>query len=196
MQGLSLPRTLNLPMSGYPTPTTPTKIIGLREICEVNGHHFKRRKGTQQWTEYKPDDPSSLQPPQSQPLYLSLVQEKQGPGEPLHWSLFVARENQPGLVYMVTGDAEYMVHQHSTELIDITSSESFLTAYQLASVTEEQAMIVTQVANQETPPSAPNRQSVKENCQGWSVRVIARLVEMGIVPTAKLDMARSMLQPV
>jgi hypothetical protein len=45
-------------------------------------------------------------PLESAPLYLSLAHHAQGPGEPFHWSLFVAHENQPGSVYQVKGDAE------------------------------------------------------------------------------------------
>lgn len=182
-------------MSDYPTSTTPIKTIGLREVCEINGRHFRRRKGTQQWIEYEPEN-SSLPPAQSLPLYLSLIHQRQGPGEPLHWSLFVARENQPGSVYQVKGDAEYMIYQPPGRLIDITISASFLNLYQLAVVTEQQAMVVKQVADSELPPRAANRHSVKENCQGWTVRVITKLVERGIVPNAKLQMARSMMQPV
>ncbi|PYI29850.1 hypothetical protein BP00DRAFT_347763 [Aspergillus indologenus CBS 114.80] len=181
-------------MIDYPTSATPIMTIGLREVCEVNGRLFNRRKGTQQWIESK-QETSSMPLGQSEALYLSLVHHKQGPGEPLHWSLFVARENQPGSVYQVKGDAEYMIY-HPTHLVDITTSASFLNLYQLAVVTEQQAMVVKQVADSELPPRAPNRQSVRENCQGWTVRVIAKLVERGIVPSAKLQMARSMMQPV
>lgn len=182
-------------MSAYPTSTTPVTTRGLSEVCEVNGHHFKRRKGTQEWKEYTPDQ--SLPPPsQFRPLYLSLVHENQGPGEPRHWSLLVAHENQPGMIYQVKGDAEFMKYEPSNGLEDIVQSESFSTLYQLAVLTEEQATVVKQIADNEPPPRAPNRQSVKENCQGWTVRVIAKLVERGIVPPAKLDMARSMMEPV
>lgn len=89
-----------------------------------------------------------------------------------------------------------MTYQPSIDSVDRTNSESFLNLYQLAVVTEQQAMVVKQVADGEPPPRAANRQSVMENCQGWAVRVIAKLVERGIVPTAKLQMARSMMQPV
>ncbi|EGE08384.1 hypothetical protein TEQG_07494 [Trichophyton equinum CBS 127.97] len=184
-------------MSDYPTSSTPVKTVGLREICEVNGRYFSRKTCTQQWFEYQPEDTS---PPasqaQSQALELSLVHQKQGPGEPLHWALLVARENQPGMVYQVKGDAEYMTYQAPNRSVDITSSASFLTMYQLAVVTEQQAAVVKEVADNETPPRAPNRQSVKENCQGWTVRVITKLVEKGIVSNAKLQMAKSMMQPV
>jgi hypothetical protein len=129
-------------MSDYPTSTTPIKTIGLREVCEVGGRHFKRRIGTQEleWIEYRSENTS---PPPDKPLYLSLVHEKQGQGEPLHWSLFVAHENQLGSAYQVKGDAEYMIYEPS--ILDITSSASFLTLYQLAVVTEQQAMVVKEM---------------------------------------------------
>lgn len=181
----------------HPTSTTPIKIVGLREVCEVNGHFFTRRRGTQQWSPFEPGR-EDLPPADVEHihLYLSLVQEKQGPDEPLHWSLFVAYENQPGLVYQVTGDAEHMTYVPSNEFIDMTSSADFLTLYQLATVTEQQATVVKEVADHECPPRAACRREVKENCQGWAVRVIAKLVERGIVPRAKLEMAESMMEPV
>ncbi|CAI7565063.1 unnamed protein product [Penicillium glandicola] len=80
--------------------------------------------------------------------------------------------------------------------VNIVHSASFLNIYHLAVLTEQQEMVVKQIAEQELPPRAANRQSVKENCQGWTVRVISNLVRLRIVPAAKLQMARSMLQPV
>lgn len=185
-------------MSDYPTSITPTEVRGLREVCEVNGRHFARKRGTQQWTEYKPDNETA--PPTEtdrSPLYLSLVREEQAlDGEPLHWSLFVARENASGMLYQVKGDAEYMTYLPSMDPIDIVNSESFLDSYQLAILTEQQAMLVRQIAENESPPRAENRASAKENCQGWCVRVITKLVEGNVVPAAKIQMAESMMQPV
>ncbi|KAE8155163.1 hypothetical protein BDV25DRAFT_146628 [Aspergillus avenaceus] len=180
--------------SKYPTPNTPTKTIGIFEVCEVEGVLFRRRRGTEHWAKYSPSSQSAPQHYDERPI-LSLVHERQEPGEPLHWSLFVARENEPGFVYQVTGDAEYMVYVPSLEPTDLTVSEAFLTLYELAPVTEEQRLIVEDIASKERPPSAANRRSVTENCQGWTVRVITRLVERGIVPDDKLEMAKSMLQP-
>lgn len=79
-----------------------------------------------------------------------------------------------------------MIYQPPGCLIDITISASFLNLYQLTVVTEQQAMVVKQVIDSELPPCAANQHSVKENCQGWTVHVITKLVERGIVPNAKL----------
>ncbi|KAJ6079123.1 hypothetical protein N7467_008876 [Penicillium canescens] len=141
-------------MSNYPTPDTPIKTIGLgREICTVNGRTFTRKEAHNHG--------------QSIPQKTSPIHHAQGPGEPFHWSLFVAHENQPGSVYQVKGDAESMAYDPEN-LVNETQAESFSTLYKLAVVSEEQARVF-----------------VIENCQGWSVRVfrvIAKLAERGIVP--------------
>ncbi|WEW60772.1 hypothetical protein PRK78_006260 [Emydomyces testavorans] len=179
-------------MSDYPTSNTPVTTAGFTEFCEVNGRQFKRKKGTQQWTEVsKGGVAEDTVTPFAQ---LSLVHQKQADGEPLHWSLFVARENEEGMVYQVKGDAECMNYKPSPYPINVVKSASFLNAYNLASLTEQQAMIVKEVAEREPPPSAVNRQAVVENCQGWTVRVIAKLVDRGIVQSAKLQMAKSMVE--
>lgn len=183
-------------MSHYPSTTTPIKTFGFREVCEVNGRTFTRRKGTQQWTEQTASTSSSNQSLLSPPLYLSLVHQRQGQGEPLHWALFVSRENQPGYIYQVKGDAEYMSYLPSNRAVNIVQSGSFFNIYHLAAVTEEQQAVVSNVAAAEVPPRAKDRKSVTENCQGWTFRVITKLVGLGLVPTSKLDMARSMREPV
>ncbi|KAL2361832.1 hypothetical protein RJZ56_005256 [Blastomyces dermatitidis] len=156
-------------MSNYPPAGTPFKSVGFSEYCVFNGHRALR---------------------------LSLVQENQADDEPQHWSLFVARENEPGPVYQVKGDAECMSYQPSPGPTNILQSASFSNAYNLAVVTDAQALIVKQVAENEPPPRAVNRQAVVENCQGWTIRVIAKLVARGIVDSAKLEMARSMVQAI
>ncbi|PYH93859.1 hypothetical protein BO71DRAFT_326666, partial [Aspergillus ellipticus CBS 707.79] len=166
-------------------------------LCEVNDHHFKRLKGTDKWTEYIPEhEHTTLPATDSDPLYLYLIHENQGPGEPRHWSLFLARENQQGWVYQVTGDAEFMTYEPSAEMVDATSTEEFYSAYQLATVTEDQVVVIKQVCESEAPLSAPNRRLVRDNCQGWAVRVVARLVGEGVVGESKLRMMRGMVEPV
>ncbi|KAJ5948114.1 hypothetical protein N7466_001129 [Penicillium verhagenii] len=186
-------------MSDYPTLKTPIQTVGLREVCEVNGRTFTRRKGADEWTEYiasqSPSDrgPSSHSPPI---IYLSLIHYIQGEGEPLHWSLFFARENQPGYEYQVKGDAEHMTYEPSDGMVDVVNADDFLNIYHLAAMVPTQESVVRFVAEEEVPPRAVNRKAVVENCQGWCVRVIATLVTMGIIPETKLQMARSMLQPI
>ncbi|OJD12309.1 hypothetical protein AJ78_07075 [Emergomyces pasteurianus Ep9510] len=181
-------------MSNYPPPGTPFKAVGFSEYCAFNGKEFRRKRGAQQWIESEALDSNLTSLDHA--LHLSLIQHKQAEGEPNHWSLFVARENEAGPVYQVTGDAECMSYQPSPVPTNIPSSESFLNAYDLAVVTDAQALIVKEVAENEPPPKAENRQAVVENCQGWTVRVIAKLVAKGIVGSAKLEMARSMVEPI
>ncbi|KAJ5088072.1 hypothetical protein N7456_011688 [Penicillium angulare] len=176
--------------------TTPTKTIGLREFCEFNEQTFSRLRGTDKWTKNNFVSKSHEPPPPSSPLEISLVIEDQGEGEPCHWYLFVGRENEAGKVYQVTGDAEFMTYEPSNEPVDISLSPASFNMYNLAELTEQQARVVQQLAEQECPPKAPNRQAVVENCQGWTLRVIQKLGEMSIIPIAKYGMASSMLQPV
>lgn len=126
--------------------------------------------------------------------HLSIINKVQE--SPPHWCLFVAAKGQPGKVYEDSEDAEYMIYQPSTEPIDITKFTIFLTLYQLAVMKEQQEMLVKQVADIGPPPQALNREPITDNCQGWVVRVITKLVERDIVPSSKLEMARSMMQPV
>lgn len=53
-------------------------------------------------------------------------------------------------------------------------------------------MVVKQIADSESiaPTEAANQASVMENCQGWAIHVIARLVECH--PIMKWEMANSM----
>ncbi|KAJ5286978.1 hypothetical protein N7478_002664 [Penicillium angulare] len=183
-------------MSEPSASTTPTKSIGFREFCEFNEQTFSRLRGTNKWTKHYLDSKSHEPPPSSSPLEISLVIEDQGEGEPRHWSLFVGHENEAGHVYQVTGDAEFMKYEPSNGPVDISLSPTSFNVYNLAQLTEQQARVVQQLAEQECPPKAQNRQAVVENCQGWTLRVIHNLAEMCIIPIAKYDMASSMLQPV
>ncbi|KAJ6015365.1 hypothetical protein N7540_009956 [Penicillium herquei] len=181
-------------MSEYPSSATPRRIIGLREVCEVNGRTFTRLRGTQQWSE-RNSAPELLDSSPSS-IKISLVLEDQGEGEPRHWFLFVGRENEAGYVYQVKGDAEYMTYEPSEGLVDIASAEIRLDIYHLAAVNEEEALSIGKVAESEPPPRAPSRRLVTENCQGWTMRVLSRLVDMEILTSENYQMARAMLQPV
>ncbi|KAJ5616214.1 hypothetical protein N7537_001328 [Penicillium hordei] len=188
-------------MSDFPPPETTIKTRGFREVCEVDGRPFFRKRGAQEWTEDK-CNPEELKPPVENPnLYLYLVQEEQAPGEPNHWALFLADENEPdyGYVYQVTGDAEDMKYEPSAEKINVVDAGLTSNVYTLAVVSQEQARaarVVKQAAEEELPPQAENLKSVTENCQGWTVRVIDRLVKEKIVMPQKLELARSLMQAV
>lgn len=52
------------------------------------------------------------------------------------------------------------------------------------------------IAVAEPPPRANNMKEVKENCQGWSLRVLAKCVQGGIVPKERLDACKALLEPI
>lgn len=68
----------------------------------------------------------------------------------------------------MTGDAELMTYIPSIDVIDATQSEPFLTLHQLAALTEQQAIVFKQVADNELPHRPVSRQAVVENCSGVS----------------------------
>lgn len=87
----------------------------------------------------------------------------------------------PGLTWQVTGDAEFMYFEHATG-VDRMSSPDFAWHQVLSQdLSDEQLARVEEVVREEKPPSAPSRAVVKEHCQGWTVRVVRRLVEEKIV---------------
>ncbi|KAL5356267.1 hypothetical protein BJX96DRAFT_142567 [Aspergillus floccosus] len=89
-----------------------------------------------------------------------------------------------------------MQYAHSPEPVNIVNLEAFFDIYHLASASEDQVATLRQIVASEPPPRAESRALVMENCQGWAVRVVSRLVERGIVQVQKLEMARSMLESV
>jgi hypothetical protein len=74
-----------------------------------------------------------------------------------------------------------MMHHVHAEPVKLFLSASFLDSFTIAHLTEAQAARVRHWATQEPPPSAPTLAAVTENCQGWVVRVVKRLIEEGIV---------------
>lgn len=159
----------------------------------MNGRMFKRKKGENQWIEISTEISGSAD---QAPLQLQLVHHNQAPGEPIHWALYVARENEPGMVYEVTGDAECMTYAPSKEPVRVLEADTLRDVFTIANLSGADAQIVKETAEHEPPPRAASRKDVRENCQSWAVRVLARLAEKGIVEEAKVEMARSMVQPI
>jgi len=161
---------------------------GMREYATKGETSYKRRIGSQDWTLVE-------QAPTEKDRCLTLIRHCQADGEPYHWSLFVAYENERGSNYEVSGDAELMHHQHTSN-VDILSSSDIKDTFTLAYLSDEQARLVEEFANTEIAPSAPNRASVKENCQWWAIRVLERLKERGIVTQEWVTIVKGMLQPI
>ncbi|PYI01574.1 hypothetical protein BO78DRAFT_378769 [Aspergillus sclerotiicarbonarius CBS 121057] len=195
-------------MSTSPNPTNPTKITTLlhRELTTINNQDYYRKKGTLEWIPYHPDPPppSSLHATSEhennpEPIYLSLIREAQGPGEPHHWALFVSPENKPGYVFQVKGDAEFMSYEPSVGRVGLGVFEGSVQVFVLGSLEEGGVEVVRRVAEGEEPPRARCRKEVRENCQGWVVRVLERLVGLGVLGSRgeeKVGMVRGMMEPV
>jgi hypothetical protein len=128
-------------------------------------------------------------------LELQLVRQEQIIGEPDHWSLFLAHEGQQGVVFQVKGDALDMQYAHAND-INILISLSYKDSYIIARPTEQQAARIRYWATHEAAPRAPNQAAITENCQGWTIRVIRRLVAEGIVQQKWVDSAVSLQQPI
>lgn len=171
------------------------KIYGIERASE--GPFTWRRYGTN-WALERTDfneAPAPAAPAQENPS-LYLVLQVQAKGEPNHWSLFVAREGKKGDVYQVKGDAESMSHRHAQK-VNIFLSLTYRTSYVLVQDLPAAAEAwVKSLAETETPPSAPNRAAVRENCQGWACRVLAKLVEKGIVSKDTLASVQGMIEPI
>lgn len=130
-------------------------------------------------------------------MELRLIQEEQAPGEPDHWSMFLAQEGQQGAVFQVKGDAIGMHYAHADGVNILDSCEyTYKDSYIISEPDEQQMVRISYWVNSEDPPGAPNQAAVHENCQGWVIRVITRLVSEGIVQQRWLDFAVSIKQPV
>lgn len=170
--------------------TSATRIHGNWEYANIDGVEKKRRVGTTKWELTDVSLPDEILH-----LELYIVRQVQADGEPYHWSLFVANEGKAGAQYQVKGDTTMMHYMHAKP-VNMFLSESFFDSFTMARLTEAQAARVHHWATQETPPSAPNLAAVTENCQGWVVRVVKRLVEEGIVEPKWVLESEKMKQPV
>lgn len=56
--------------------------------------------------------------------------------------------------------------------------------------------VVKKVAAAEPPPQAKSRKEVKENCQYWAIRVMKKLVELGMMDPQKVVDCQKLLEPV
>lgn len=51
------------------------------------------------------------------------------------------------------------------------------------------------MAAAEPPPQAKSRKEVKENCQYWAIRVMKKLVELGMMDSQKVVDCQNLLEP-
>ena len=88
-----------------------------------------------------------------------------------------------------------MRYAHSSG-VDVLNSESYLDSFILNSaVTEVHAQWIQHAIANEPPPCAHNQKDVRENCQGWTIRVLQRLVSAGVVHQDWVESATKMKDP-
>lgn len=63
-------------------------------------------------------------------------------------------------------------------------------------LTPELEEVVKKVAAAELPPQVKSRKEVKENCQYWAIRVMKKLVELGMMDPQKVVDCQKLLEPV
>lgn len=176
----------------------------LREylICSDGSQWTRRRvtdeiKGEHKWARVEVLEEKT----EPERRYLVVVAENQAPGEPKHWSLFTYKfqprdqDTAPGRVWQVTGDAEFM-HFETREHDDLLNSAS-LSWYEVvnADLSDMEIAVVDKAVREETPPSAPSRAAVTENCQGWTMRVLMRLAASGVVKAEVFASLRDRMDP-
>lgn len=126
-----------------------------------------------------------------------LVLQSQTDGEPFHWSLFACRgeaNTVGGPVWQVKGDATYMRLQNADN-VNLFKSASYFESYELnADLSESQQNEIKRAVEKERPPEAKDQRSVTENCQGWTIRVLRRLQEKGVVEKDRVDWIESDLK--
>ena len=175
-----------------------------REYVEYSdGSHWSRKvdrktgEPCSEWTVVEAPPTEEAKPPTR---HLSVVIQLQTRDEPKHWSLFSHYPDSTGAgkghVWQVKGDAEFMHPQHATN-VDILKSASFYWHQVLnTDLSDTQFATVDHIAKEEPAPRAESRAAVTENCQGWVIRVLRRLVEEGIVEQNKVTMLQGYMEPV
>ncbi|KAF2111402.1 hypothetical protein BDV96DRAFT_582091 [Lophiotrema nucula] len=203
-----------------PAPTN-IKLVGFTEFTTLNDKTYKRRRGTQPWLPIE-DSPPGSQATSSEPsstapditrkdfFTLYLLRQNQYPDEPLHWSLVISPtdgfpvsrgprvssfENHVvycSYVFQVRGDENMNYEPESlskpVELLDCVHSTYALVRFDWDGLKKAQG-----IAEKEEPPRARTWGERTENCQHWSVRVVRKLVDEGLVEEAKIGMMREMV---
>ncbi|TRX97138.1 hypothetical protein FHL15_001932 [Xylaria flabelliformis] len=168
---------------------------GNREYRTSNdGRQWVRKLRQGAWGTWQLYTPEELPPAERSATCLWLVRQRQAVG-PYHWSLAVAsEEGGPGEIYQVKGDAIHMYHDHAREK-NIFMSESYFDSFNLGYLDNKGREMVEHCAYRQAPPSAPNAAAIKENCQGWAVRVLGDLEAKGVVSKGTADKLTPSMEP-
>ncbi|OIW25961.1 hypothetical protein CONLIGDRAFT_513369 [Coniochaeta ligniaria NRRL 30616] len=170
-------------------------------LARPDGKEYTRtaRPGQQKgkWNKVEQSHGEGSSSSTSRRLQLYVVFQRQSEGEPDHWSLSACdgeNGDTRGKVWQVKGDATMMHPQHADN-VDVLMSNSCRGFVILnRNLTPEQLAIVDKVARSERAPSAPNQRAVRENCQGWTMRVVRRLEAKGVVEKYKVDELQALMQ--
>jgi hypothetical protein len=80
--------------------------------------------------------------------------------------------------------------------IDIAVAEDFYDYYELAKLDDQGKELLLSAVEIEDAPQAPTQKEVKENCQGWVLRVVERLVNAGVVERRWVSSLTQMMERV
>ncbi|KAK4141376.1 uncharacterized protein C8A04DRAFT_31006 [Dichotomopilus funicola] len=139
-------------------------------------------------------------PPKST-RHLVLIAERQGEDEPKHWSLFSHFPNVLGTgggeVWQITTGGGEMYFEHLLTEADpnpapgeegqlraidrMRSSRNAWDRVLAKDMTDSQRDRVDEIAREEVPPLGDSWMELKAGSQGWTIRVVERLMEEGIV---------------
>ncbi|KAI2607856.1 hypothetical protein GGR54DRAFT_404606 [Hypoxylon sp. NC1633] len=176
-----------------------TRLLRGREFSEASDGTSWTRKihsdGTFGEWRRTDDHHSHAEKAQQPAVSLILIRQSQLDGEPFYWSLSVGEEGGRCRVFQVKGDAVHMHYQHAPSL-NIFESASFHDHYVLAQLNKDGLAQVDCVANTQPPPEARSQAEVKENCQGWTVRVLRELQSVSIVSKEWVDKVEDMKEPI
>ncbi|KAL2189915.1 hypothetical protein L209DRAFT_777406 [Thermothelomyces heterothallicus CBS 203.75] len=103
-----------------------------------------------------------------------------------------AFRNQPPPLRRV---AEVMHFEHATGVDKLSSPDFALHQVLNKDLSAAQLATVDAIAREEKPPSAPNRAAVMEHCQGWTLRVVRRLVDERIVEARLIGVLEGCMDP-
>ena len=176
--------------------------LGRQYMTLPDGKQYTRRaKPGQPQSKWRRVEQSSAGPSGSSAsgLQLFLVFQKQPAGQPDHWVLSACNGldgNARGMAWQVKGDATMMHYQHANK-VDVLNSHSRKAYYILNNnLTPAQVTIIDQVANSEPAPWAENQAAVRENCQGWTIRVLKRLQVQGVVTKSRIDEMEALMEAI
>ncbi|KAL4996670.1 hypothetical protein BDV10DRAFT_186908 [Aspergillus recurvatus] len=143
-----------------------------------------------------------MQPPKSKPLWLALIRQLQANGQPDKWSLFLAHEQEPGLLYELRtkecdNNLAYL-YEAPVGKVHLPSPGHTWSMYTMRSITNDEAKRVHEVAGRQPIQgldSGSDGRDFVSASQRWVENIIEELVEEGVLEPRVLKDVRSMMGP-